>query len=106
MEERIDLLLFDNSDKLIEEINIRKPKTYYELLDTIKETMKKLPQYYNIFYQKENENVIINNNEQYKLTKDILFIHEVNNLEESIFSLNLILFNSSILLASLFLSSL
>jgi hypothetical protein len=88
MEERIDLLLFDNSDNLIEEINIKKPKTYYELLDTIKATMKKLPQHYNIFHQKENENVIINNNEQYKLTKDILFIHEVNNLEESIFSLN------------------
>jgi hypothetical protein len=74
MEERIDLLLFDNSDNLIEEININKPKSYYDLLDTIKATMKKLPRYYNIFYQKENENVIINNNEQYKLTKDILFI--------------------------------
>ena len=88
MEEKLDLLLFDKSDNLIEEIKIKKPKTYYELLDTIKSKIKKLPKYYNISYQKENENVIITNNEQYQLTKDILFIHEVNNLEESIFSLN------------------
>ena len=33
MEETIDLLLFDISDNLIEEINVKKPKTYNELLD-------------------------------------------------------------------------
>ena len=88
MEERIDLLLYDKSNNLIEEINIKKPQSYSGLLNTIKATMKKLPKYYNINCQKDNQSVIINNDEQYKFVKHILFIHEVNNLEESVFSSN------------------
>ena len=88
MEDNIDLLLFDDSNNLIEEISINKPKNYYILLDIIKKEFKQLPKYYNIFYQSENKQIQINNNEDYNKSKDILFIKQVDNLEESIFSLN------------------
>ena len=32
----LNILLFDKSDYLIEEIKIEKPKTYHDLLDNIK----------------------------------------------------------------------
>ena len=88
MEEKIDLLLFDKTNILIEEVNIIKPKTYYELIDIIKVQFKNLPKYYKIYYQTEYSKEIIDNNEKYKLSKDILFINEVENLEDSLFSLN------------------
>ncbi len=83
MEEKIDLLLFNNSDNLIEVIN--KPKNYYLLLDVIKNRFKKFTEYYNIFYQLGNKQIKINNNEEYGKSKDILFIKEKKNLVESIF---------------------
>ena len=42
--------------------------------------MNYLPNYYNIFYKKGNEKIIINSNEEYKLIKDMQFIHETDNL--------------------------
>ena len=85
---KLYILLFNKSSDLIEEIAIKKPKTYYDLLDNIKIKIKYLPKYYEIYFPNDNKNIIINNNENYKLIKNIIFIYEVNNLEESIFSLN------------------
>ena len=88
MEEGLALLLIDNSNNLIEEINIKKPKTYDLLLNIIQKEFKNLPKHYIIYYQNGKNNEIINNNEQYKLAKDILFIKDNNNKKQSIFSLN------------------
>ena len=88
MIDKLDLLLFDKTNNLIEEIRIKRPKTYYKLLDVMKINMKNLPNNFNIFYQKDNEKIIINNNQQYKLTKDILLIYEVDdNSDKSMFSI-------------------
>ena len=88
MEEKLDILLFDKNYNLIEQLNIRKPKTYYDLLNIIKIKIINLPKYYDVICQKENENILVNNNENYHLVKDILFIYEKKNLKESSFSLN------------------
>ena len=92
MEEKIDLLLLDNSNNLIEERNVPKPKSYSELKLIIKNNFTKLPEYYQIFYSDEyNSKKIINNDEEYKLSKDILFINELKNneqIKESIYELN------------------
>ena len=42
MEEKIDLLLLDNSNNLIEERNIQKPETYNDLQIIIKNIFIKL----------------------------------------------------------------
>ena len=87
MEFKLDILLVDNSGNTIQELNIKKPETYQELLNII-QTKMKLPEYYNMYYQNEKEKIIINNHETYKLAKDILFIYENNDFNKSIFSLN------------------
>ena len=48
----------------------------------------KLPENYNIYYQNRNEKIIINNNENYKFAKDVLFIHENIDLKASTYSMN------------------
>ena len=91
MEEKLDLLLFDKSNNLLEGININKPETYNDLVNIIETKFKKLPKYYNILFQTGNNKEIIDNNEKYKLSEDILFIYEADkddNLEKSLFSLN------------------
>ena len=87
MEFKLDILLVDNSGNTIQELNIKKPETYQELLNII-QTKMKLPEYYNMYYQNEKEKIIINNHETYKLAKDIFFIYENNDFNKSIFSLN------------------
>ena len=92
MEEKIDLLLLDNSNNLIEERNIQKPETYNDFQLIIKNIFTKLPEHYKIFYRNEyNIEKIIHNNEEYKLAKDILFINEIkkeDNINESMYALN------------------
>ena len=92
MEAKIDLLLLDNSNNLIEERNVPKPDTYDELQLIIKNSFIKLPENYQIFYRDEYnfENIIKNNND-YKLAKDILFINELKkeeNKKESMYESN------------------
>ena len=90
MNNKIDIILLDDYNKIIEQINISRPKDYYELLNKIKERIKNLPNHYVLFYQTDNgENISIKNNEDYKSAKDILFINNKNeNLYESIFQRN------------------
>ena len=92
MEENIDLLLLDNSNNLIEERNVPKPNTYDELQLVIKNNFIRLPENYQIFYRDEyNIEYIIKNNEDYKLSKDILFINELKNeenIKESMYESN------------------
>ena len=91
MSQKLDVLLLDNSSNIIEEINIAKPKSYDDLRYIINERFKQLPQNYIIYFQSnENNKTIINNNEIYKLTKDILFISENNEnlLEKSLYQIN------------------
>lgn len=78
MEGKLDLLLFDNLNNILEKISINKPKTYYELLEVIKIKMKSLPKNFIIVYEKNNKKVKTNNNEKYKLAEDIfLFVKKI-----------------------------
>ena len=88
MEGKLDLLLLDHSDNLIEQTSIKKPKTYNELIASMKINIKKLPKVTKIFYQKENEKVIINNDSQYKLAKNKIFIYDITDIEKPIPSLD------------------
>ena len=91
MSDKIDIYLLDNSNNPYEEINLKKPNSYQELLTQLKQKSKNLPEIFTIFYFSDNnQEISITNNEEYKRSKDILFVRkkEENNLEYSIFALN------------------
>ena len=88
---KIDIIFLDNSIHPKEEINIKKPKTYQELLRKLRQKFENLPENYEIFYlNKENKEIKINNEEDYKMISDILFIRELdkNILEQSLYEKN------------------
>jgi len=78
MSEKINLCLLDNLNNIIGEIYIIKPRMLSELFDIITKNFKNLSENYNIFYLSENNNeIIINNDNEYKLSNEILFIREI-----------------------------
>ena len=81
---KINIFLLDNLNNE-KEVLINKPETYQELLKYLNNKNK----LYEIFIY-ENNKIIINNEDKYKLIKDIIFIKEINkdDLEKSIFSIN------------------
>ena len=83
---KINILTLDNLDNLKEEKVINKPETYQELLKSLNNNNK----LNEIFIYDNNNKVIINNEDKYKIIKDILFIKEINNadLKKSTFSRN------------------
>ena len=82
---QLNKFILDNLDNLNEELVINKPKKYQELLKYLSNKNK----LYEIFIY-DNNKILINNEDKYKMTKDIIFIKEINkdNLEKSIFSIN------------------
>ena len=91
MEINIEVLLFDTSNNIIEETSLEKPETYEKLLETLRIKLKKLPNQFEIFIQSINgKDVIINDNQNYKLINDIIFIRTINDddLGKSIFQIN------------------
>ena len=91
MEEKVGLFLLDTSNNIIEEDYIKKLETFSQLLNYIPKRFKELNQNYNIFYLSDNnKEIIINNDKDYKLSKDILFIREVKKdyFNKSLFEMN------------------
>ena len=75
----IDIILLDNLNKIKEEINMIKPASYQELIALIKQNFKNMPKNYEIFIlDKDNKEIKINDDENYKLIKDHLFIGELD----------------------------
>ena len=58
-----------------EEFNLNKPKTFQELLTQIKQNLKNIPEYYEIFYlDKNNKEIKVDSEEKYNIIEDIIFI--------------------------------
>ena len=90
MSGKIEIFLLDQSNNLIEEINIIKPKTYEILNVTLKNNLKKLPEFFTLFYPSANNREIeIHNDEEYQLLKDTLFIRQIEKVDlgKSIFDI-------------------
>ena len=88
---RIDIFFLDNLNNTKEEINMIKPKSYQELLEQLGNRIVNLPKFYEIYFLgKNNEKIIINNEEKYKVVEDFLFIREIDEkiLDESLYALN------------------
>ena len=87
----IYIILLDKSNITKEEANIIKPNTYKDLLIQINQKLKKIPKNYELYIiDKNNIEIKINNEENYKIIEDILFIREIEkiNLNPSIFQIN------------------
>ena len=85
------IFLLDSSNNTKEEINIIKPKSYQELLIYLRLNLKTISDNFEIFIlDKDNKEIIINNEENYKIIEDILFIREIKKdiLEQSFFEKN------------------
>ena len=85
----MEIFLLDNLNNTQEELNIIKPRTYKELLEKLRLKLKNLPQNFDLFiFDKNNKEVIINNEKKYKLIEKILFIRMKYNTDQSIFQIN------------------
>ena len=71
---QLNIFILDNIDNLKEEITINKPKRYQELLKFLNNKNK----LYEIFIYYNSNKIIINNEDKYKMIKDIIFIKEIN----------------------------
>jgi len=88
----IDIFILDNLNNIKEKINMIRPKTYQALLDQINHKYINSPKNYEIYIlDKNNKEIKINNEDNYKLIKDKLYVREINNdnIEKSLFSVNL-----------------
>ena len=93
----INVYLLDNSNFVKEEINIIKPKSYQELSNQIKQKLKNIPENYETFILYKNNEIKINNEENYNIIDDIIFLREIdkNVLEQSLFDINYNLLSES-----------
>ena len=92
MSNKMNIFFVDKTNNIIDEINIKKPQTYIELLSTLKNNFTKLSEDFIIFHRMPNKNndIEIHNDIEYQLSKDIIFIRnkEINELKQSIFTKN------------------
>ena len=91
MENKLRISLVDEMNNIIEKISHIRPYNFDELIIIIKKNFKNLPKYFNIYYKENDQEITINNDEEYQLSKDILYIKEIKDLSkstDSLFSLN------------------
>ena len=87
MSEKLKIVLLDNNN-IIEEKVIKKPQTYSQLIEEIKNNFKYLPDSFNISYPSSDTEIEINSNEEYQWSKDVIFIRLTGPSDNSIFENN------------------
>jgi len=90
MTDNLFLFLLDELNNIKQEQTITKPKLYNELIFHLTNIFTQLSNnFYIFYYNQRNEEIKIDNDEQYKLCKDILLIRKIEpNINQSIFSMN------------------
>ena len=80
MNRNLNVYLLDNQNNIIVEQIIEKPLTYEDLLNSIREKIIEMPESFKIFYHNNDNNIkFIENNDDYKLIYDLIFIVDSNN---------------------------
>jgi hypothetical protein len=86
---KINVILFDTTNKFKKEIRISKPKSYQLLLNHIKNRFKY--KYFEVYTLEAKDEIIkIDNEEKYKSINNLLVIREIdtNELRQSTFKQN------------------
>ena len=82
---QLHLIIFDNLNNVKEKKLINKPRTLKELLQYLGNKNN----LYELFVQDNNNNkIIINNEDKYRIIKNIIFIKEIDPPNHSLFSIN------------------
>ena len=87
----MQIFLLDKNNNAKAESNLKKPKSYQDLLSLLKQKITNMSEYFEIFIIDQNNNEIkIDNEQNYSMIGDILFIREINkvDLEQSLFQRN------------------
>ena len=87
MSNNINLSIIGNDNQKQEEISIENPKTLDGLLSSINKIFKNLPDYFTIFYKSEDKEINIKKNEDFQLSKGMIYIRPKNptDIEDTIF---------------------
>ena len=76
---KLGIFLLDNLNQVSEEIKIKKPKNYEQLLKQLDNKYKNIEKNYELFIlNNDNKETIINNEGKYDTIDDILFLREKN----------------------------
>ena len=82
MQNKLRISLVDEMNNIIEEISHMRPYNFDELIIILKKNFKNLPKNFNIYYKEKKQEITINNDEEYQLSKDILYIKEIKDLNK------------------------
>ena len=92
MGDKIKIFQINNLNQKIREIKMTKPKSFDILFDKLDKKFENFKDNFIIFtLLNNNEEIIIENDEQYKLSKDILYIRKKNEIDysdKSMFEIN------------------
>ena len=76
---RIDIFLLDDSNNIKEELNIKKPYTYNELITKLSKNYNNITEKYQLLiFSESNEEIIINNDETFNKIDDLIFIRHID----------------------------
>ena len=82
---RIDIFLLDGSNNIKEELNIKKPNTYNELMTKLSKNYNNITEKYQLLiYSESNEEIIINNDETFNKIDDIIFIRHIDAISSNL----------------------
>ena len=87
----MDIIILDKFNNSKEKIKLKKPESFEDLVNKIRQKLKNIFQYFEIFIVDNNENEIkISNQNDYKFIEDLLFVRETEQdvLEQSMFEIN------------------
>ena len=81
---RIDIFLLDDSNNIKEEISIKKPNTYNELLTILNKKNSNITEKYEFFiFSQNNKEIIIHNEKTFKKLDDIMFIRHIDSISSN-----------------------
>ena len=82
---RIDIFLLDGSNNIKEELNIKKPNTYNELITKLSKNYNNITEKYELLiFSESNEEIIINNDETFNKIDDLIFIRHIDAISSNL----------------------
>ena len=83
MSEKLKIFVINNKfDEILLEFRMTKPETYEKFIRKLSKKVKDIENYTIIMKSSNNEEIVVNNDKSYKLSKDILYMKKFDKFEE------------------------